>query len=61
MSSFSCREVFRFVSAGVVSVTMGLPVVGAAEEKPLTPETIVEKRFEGKATVEFQVGEVSRW
>jgi hypothetical protein len=57
MSSFSRREVVGLASAGVVSVAMGLPV-GAAEEKPLTPEAIAEKKFEGIATVEFTVGEV---
>jgi hypothetical protein len=30
----------------------------AIEETPLTAEAILEKKFEGKATVEFQVGEV---
>lgn len=29
-----------------------------AEKKPLTPALIVEKKFEGQATVEFPVGEV---
>jgi hypothetical protein len=31
---------------------------GEKKEKPLSPETILEKKFEGKATVELQVGEV---
>ena len=34
------------------------PTASAAEEKPLSPETIIEKNFEGKATVEFIVAEV---
>jgi hypothetical protein len=36
----------------------GAPAARAAEEKPLSPETIVAKDFEGKATIEFAVGEV---
>jgi hypothetical protein len=46
------------VSAGVVAAVAGRPAAGAAEEKPLTPEAIVEKKFEGRATVEFQVEDV---
>jgi len=34
------------------------PAASAAEEKPLSAETIIEKNFEGKATVEFTVAEV---
>ena len=56
MRSVSRREVIGLVSAGVVTVAMGSRVSGAAKEKPLTPETIVAKEFEGKATVEFTVG-----
>ena len=58
MPSLSRRDALRLVSAGVVAVTMALPMVGAAEEQPLTPEAIMEKKVEGKATVEFPVGEV---
>ena len=58
MSSLSRRDALRLVSAGVVAVAMALPMVGAAEEQPLTPEAIMEKKVEGKATVEFPVGEV---
>jgi hypothetical protein len=58
MPLLSRRDALRLVSAGVVAVTMALPMVGAAEEQPLTPEAIMEKKVEGKATVEFPVGEV---
>jgi hypothetical protein len=34
------------------------PAAGAADEAPLSPETIVAKDFVGKATVELSVGEV---
>jgi hypothetical protein len=34
------------------------PAASATEAKPLSPETIIEKNFEGKATVEFTVAEV---
>jgi hypothetical protein len=56
MSAISRRDVIGFLSAAVVSVAMGQHIAGAAEEKPLTPEVIVAKKFEGKATIEFQVG-----
>jgi RNA polymerase sigma factor (sigma-70 family) len=36
--------------------TVGPPTEGAAQQKPLTPDEIVAKKFEGKATIEFQVG-----
>ena len=39
---------------------VGSRITYAAEEKPLTPETVVAKKFEGKATVEFPVGAVDR-
>jgi hypothetical protein len=58
VSSLTRREVVGLVSAGVVAAVAGLPATGAAEEKPLTPAAIVEKKFEGQATVEFPVGEV---
>ena len=58
MSSLTRREVVGLVSAGVVAAVAGLPAAGAADEKPLTPAAIAEKKFEGKATVEFPVGEV---
>jgi hypothetical protein len=57
VSSLTRREVVGLVSAVVVAAVAGLPAAGA-EEKPLTPATIVEKKFEGQATVEFLVGEV---
>src|SRR5262249_23470321 len=34
------------------------PPAGAAGDPPRSPETILEKKVEGKATVEFAVGEV---
>jgi hypothetical protein len=58
MSSLTRREVVGLVSAGVVAAVVGLPAAGVTEEKPLTPETIVEKKVEGRATVEFQVEDV---
>jgi hypothetical protein len=58
MPSLSRRDALRLVSAGVVAVAMALPMVGAAEEQPLTPEAIMENKVEGKATVEFPVGVV---
>ena len=57
MLTLTRREVAAFLLAcGALAVT-GPPVALAAEEKPLSPETIVAKKFEGKATVEFLVGE----
>ena len=44
------------LACGVWAVT-GAPAALAAEENPLSSESIVEKNFEGKATVEFSVGE----
>jgi hypothetical protein len=58
MSPLTRREVVGLVSAGVVAAVVGPPAAGAAGEKPLTPETVVEKKVEGRATVEFRVEEV---
>jgi hypothetical protein len=58
MPSLTRREVVGLVSADVVADVVGLPAAGPAEEMPLTPETIVEKKVEGRATVEFQVEDV---
>ncbi|HEY7315872.1 MAG TPA: hypothetical protein VH643_41465 [Gemmataceae bacterium] len=44
------------LACGTWAVT-GTPAL-AVNENPLSPETIVEKSFTGKATVEFLVGEV---
>jgi len=52
------REVVALLLACGTWAVTGLPDALAGEEMPLSPETIVEKKFEGKATVEFQVGEV---
>lgn len=57
MSALTRREVVGLVSAGMVSLATGRQTAVAAEDKPLTPETIVGKKFAGKATVEFVVGE----
>ena len=57
MSSVTRRDVVRIMTAGAVALAVGPQVAVAAEEKPLTPETIVAKKFEGKATVEFTVGD----
>lgn len=56
MLSVNCRDFVSILLAGAVAVVVGLPLAG--EEKPLSPEMILEKKFEGKATVELQVGEV---
>jgi len=56
MSSVTRRDVIRIITASAVAVVVGPRTADAAEEKPLTPETIVAKKFEGRATVEFQVG-----
>jgi hypothetical protein len=53
------REVAAVLLAGVASAALGAPVTLPPVEKPLSPETIVEKDFTGKATVEFTVGEVT--
>jgi hypothetical protein len=45
------------LACGAWAVT-GTPIARAAGEGPLSPETILEENFEGKATVEFSVGEV---
>jgi hypothetical protein len=57
MSALTRREVIGFVSAGVAAAVAGRPA-GAAEEKPLTPAALVEKKVEGQATIEFPVEEV---
>ena len=47
--------------ANAALAVVGSSLAEAADEKeeqPLSPETILEKKFEGKATVELQVGEV---
>ena len=59
MFSPACREVVAILLAAAVAVVMRVPSAGAAEEKPLSPETILAKKFEGQATVEFLVGEVT--
>src|SRR6266540_4092031 len=56
MLTLTRREVAALLLACGAWAVTGPPVALAAEEKPLTPETIVAKKFEGKATVEFQVG-----
>jgi hypothetical protein len=58
MSTLTRRAVAAFLLACGAWAALAPPVVLAAEEKPLSPETILEKKFEGKATVEFTVGEV---
>jgi hypothetical protein len=58
MVTLAPRAVAAFLLALVGWAVTGFPVAAATEEKPLSPETIVEKNFEGKATVEFVVGEV---
>ena len=56
MFTLARRTVVAFLLA--CGAWAGTPVAHAAEEKPLSPETIVEKNFTGKAIVEFSVGEV---
>jgi hypothetical protein len=61
MFTLTLRAVAAFLLAcGAWGVT-GTPAALAAEESPLSPETIIEKNFEGKATVEFTVAEVYLW
>src|SRR5262245_37677658 len=57
MAAITRREVVGLLSAGVLSAAVGHPLARSAEKKPLTPEAIVANKFEGKATVEFVVGE----
>ncbi|MDA0589863.1 MAG: hypothetical protein O2820_06370 [Planctomycetota bacterium] len=59
MFSASSRAVS--LCAIVVVAVVGSALTGAADEKkekPLSPETILKDQFEGKATVELEVGEV---
>jgi len=58
MSALTRRAVTAFLLVFGASAVMGQPVARGCEESPLSPETIVEKKFEGKATVEFTVEEV---
>jgi hypothetical protein len=58
MSTLTRRAVAAFLVVFGASAVVGQPVARGCEESPLSPETIVEKKFEGKATVEFTVGEV---
>lgn len=61
MFSTSCLAVFMSLLASAVVAVVGSPLAGAADEKrekPLSPETILAAKFEGKATVELRVGEV---
>ncbi len=59
MFSPSRRAVSLF--AVVVVAVVGSPLARAADEKrekPLSPESILENKFEGKATVELEVDKV---
>jgi hypothetical protein len=61
MFSASRRAVIASLLANSVVAVVGLSLARAADEKrekPITPETILKTKFEGKATVELQVGEV---
>ncbi|MCY2967130.1 MAG: hypothetical protein NT069_26415 [Planctomycetota bacterium] len=61
MFSASRRAVNARLLANSVVAVVCFSLACAADEKreqPLTPETILETKFEGKATVELQVGEV---
>lgn len=59
MFSPTCRQAVAILLTGVVAVVMGITIASAAEEKPLSPETILKEKFEGQATVELQVGDVT--
>ena len=56
----TAMKVFTFsaVLAGASALGSGT-TIGAEPEKPLTPDDIVAKKVQGKATVEFAVAEVS--
>ena len=58
MSGITRRDAVRIITAGAAALAVD-PQTGEAAEKPqpLTPEAIVAKKFEGKATVEFTVGD----
>lgn len=58
MSGITRRDAVRIITAGAAALAVE-PQTGEAAEKPqpLTPETIVAKKFEGKATIEFHVGD----
>jgi hypothetical protein len=58
MSALTRREVAVLLLASGAWVVTSQSAAPAAEDSPLSPEKIVEKKFEGKATVEFVVGEV---
>jgi hypothetical protein len=52
--------VLLLVGAGMTGMGVSISAVAAEKkEKPLSPEMILEKDFEGKATVEFLVQEVT--
>ena len=58
MFTLTRRDGAAFLLCCVAWAVASPPVALAAEENPLSPEAIVDKNFEGKATVEFSVGEV---
>jgi hypothetical protein len=57
--TFTRREIVAFVLACGAWGLTGSPVSLAADESPLSPETIEAKDFQGKATIEFLVGHVA--
>ena len=59
MFTITHRAVTACVLACGAWALMCPPVALADEENPLSPATIVAKKFEGKATVEFSVGQIS--
>ena len=60
MLSVTRRDAVRFLTAGAIAVAAGPQIAHSAEEKPLTPEVIVAKKFQGQATVELAVSSVER-
>jgi hypothetical protein len=57
MFTLTRRVVAAFLLVFGASAVMGQPVARGCDQSPLSHETIVMKNFEGKATVEFTVGE----
>ena len=58
MFILSRREAFAVYCVGLISLAAGHPAEGADNKEPLTPDVIVAKKFAGKATIAFVVGEV---
>jgi hypothetical protein len=60
MFPISRRSVAGVLAALAMSTAVALPAAAADDDKPLTPEAILAKKFEGQATAEFVVGKAGQ-